>query len=42
VELSYHHDTKPILETTGGGAISNNAFLVKLSLVPFGESEIRQ
>jgi len=41
-ELRYEHDTKPILETTGGGSISNNTFVVKLSLVPFGESEIRQ
>jgi len=42
VELSYIHDTKPILEKNGGGSLSNNTFLVKLNLVPFGESEIRQ
>jgi len=42
VELSYEHDTKPILETTGGGSLSSNTFVVRLSLVPFGESEIKQ
>lgn len=42
VELSYEHDTKPILETTGGGSLSSNTFIVRLSLVPFGESEIKQ
>ncbi|NKQ39994.1 MAG: LPS-assembly protein LptD [Sulfurovum sp.] len=40
VEFGYSHDTKPILEKDGGGSISSNSFLVKLSLVPFGESEI--
>ena len=42
VELSYEHDTKPILEATGGGSLSSNTFIVRLSLVPFGESEIKQ
>ena len=42
VELSYEHDTKPLLSKDGGDSVSNNTFLVKLNLVPFGESEIRQ
>ena len=42
LELSYEHDTKPILETTGGGSLSSNTFVVRLNLVPFGESEIKQ
>ena len=42
VELSYEHDTKPLLSKDGGSSVSNNTFLVKLNLVPFGESEIRQ
>ena len=42
VEFSYNHDTKPILEKDGGGSINNDTFLVRLNLVPFGESEIRQ
>ena len=42
VELSYQHDTKPVLENAGGGSINNDTFLVRLNLIPFGESEIRQ
>ena len=42
VELSYEHDTKPILGATGGASLSSDAFRVKVSLVPFGESEISQ
>jgi len=41
VELSYQHDTKPVLENGGGGSVSNDTFFVRLNLVPFGESEIR-
>ncbi len=41
-EFSYRHDTEPILEADGGGYVNNDTFLLKISLVPFGESEIRQ
>jgi len=39
VELSYSHDTQPILEKNGGGSIENNTFLVKFNLASFGGSE---
>jgi len=39
-ELSYTHDTSPILEKDGGGSIDSNTFLVKLNLIPFGGNEI--
>jgi len=42
VELSYVHDTKPLLAKDGGGSVSNNTFLVKFDLLSFGESETRQ
>ncbi len=41
VELSYAHDTSPVLEKDGGGSIDSDTFLVKLNLIPFGGTEIK-
>lgn len=42
VELSYTHDTLPVLENGGGSSIENNTFLIKINLVPLGGTEIKK
>jgi len=42
VELSYAHDTRPLLGSSGSGSIENNTFMVKINLVPLGGTEIKR
>jgi len=42
IELSYTHDTQPVLESGGSGSIENNTVMIKINLVPLGGTEIKR